>query len=146
TVSGAAIANTDIQTSAGGFLDAYWFTGTAGDFVQIRMTSTAFDSFLILNAGNGDLIEFDDNSGGGAQGRDALLTKGLKQSGNYINTATPFEPNRVGAYTLSLNRLNSAVAEVDGIAGVAGRTWRLDRGQRETQFERYASRRIVTRE
>ncbi|MGH9768038.1 MAG: PPC domain-containing protein, partial [Blastocatellia bacterium] len=146
TTTGAAIANTDLQTSAGDFLDAYWFTGRAGDFVQIRMTSTAFDSFLVLSADNGDLVEFDDNSGGGPQGRDALLTKRLTQSGNYIILATPFEPNRAGAYTLSLNRLNGVVAEGDERVSVEGRMWRPDRDLGEPQFGRYASRRVAPRE
>jgi hypothetical protein len=144
TTSGASIANTDLQTSAGDFLDAYWFAGNAGDYVQIRMSSTAFDSFLILDAENGDLVEFDDNSGGGPQGRDSLVTKRLAASGNYIIIATPFEPNRTGAYTLTLNRLGSALAEGGEQAVVAGREWRPGRSQREPQFERYASRRVIS--
>jgi uncharacterized protein (TIGR03437 family) len=143
TTSGAAIANTDIQTSAGDFLDAYWFAGNAGDFIQIRMASTAFDSFVILNADNGDLVEFDDNSGGGPQGRDSLVTQSLRRNGNYIIIATPFEPGRTGAYTLTLNRLNSA-ADGEEFAKAEGRSWAPVRSLTETQFDRYASRRIVS--
>lgn len=145
--SNAAITATDLQTSAGDFLDAYWFNGSAGDVVQIRMSSTQFDSFLILNSNSGELIEFDDNSGGGPQGRDALLTARLRESGPYIIIATPFEPNRTGAYTLTLNRLNSAVGvEVDALARAPGRTWQQRRTPGESLFERFALRRLVSRE
>ncbi|MBS1792034.1 MAG: hypothetical protein JST85_30285 [Acidobacteria bacterium] len=143
----AAIASSDLQTSAGDYLDAYWFAGTAGDVVQIRMNSTAFDSFLILNAANGDLIDFDDNSGGGSQGRDALLTYSLRRSGNYVILATPFAPGITGAYTLTVNRLNSLTAASEE-ARALGRTLTPIRGSeddqpRRTQFDRLASRRIL---
>lgn len=143
----AAVTTADLQTSAGDFLDAYWFNGAAGDVVQIRMSSTAFDSFLILNAANGELLEFDDNSGGGAQGRDALLTARLAESGAYVIIATPFEPNRTGAYTLALNRLNNAVGvNAELSARAPGRTWPQRRWDGESVFELFAARRIVTRE
>lgn len=152
TTSGATIGNTDLLTSAGDRLDAYWFAGSAGDAAQIRMTSSAFDSFLILNADNGNLIEFDDNSGGGAQGRDSLLTKSLPQSGNYVIIATPFEPGRTGAYTLTLSKLNSAMAvNHEFQAAAPGRVLSSideagDRSSRQTQFDRFASRRIIVTE
>jgi len=141
----ASISNTDLQTSAGDFLDAYWFAGTAGDLVQARMTSTAFDSFLILNSDNGDLLAFDDNSGGGSQGRDSLLTFRLPASGNYILIATPFEPRRTGAYTLTLNRVNNSLKAGEGEtqAAAQGRTLSSERSPRRTQFDRLTSRRIV---
>jgi uncharacterized protein (TIGR03437 family) len=140
----ANIANTDVQTSAGDFLDAYWFAGNAGDFVQIRMASTAFDSFLFLSADTGELIEFDDNSGGGPQGRDALLTSGLPQSGNYIIIATPYEPGRTGAYMLTLNRLNSSFAGDEALQLRApGRSWQPRSAAKGALFKRLAARRVL---
>jgi uncharacterized protein (TIGR03437 family) len=153
TTTGATISNTDLVTSAGDRLDAYWFAGAPGDVVQIRMTSAAFDSFLILNAENGNLVEFDDNSGGGAQGQDSQLTKTLTESGNYVILATPFEPARTGAYTLSLNRLNptalAALAGSEFLTTVPGRTLSPingaeDRDPHQTQFDRVASRHFIT--
>jgi hypothetical protein len=47
-LTNAGISATDTQTSAGTYLDSYWFTGAAGDNVQITMRSSAFDAFLIL--------------------------------------------------------------------------------------------------
>jgi hypothetical protein len=101
-IANASISATDIQTSAGAYLDAYWFTGQQGDEVQIRMNSSAFDSFLILQANSGDPpIAFDDNSGGG---RDALIRFRLPATGNYVIIATPYARNQTGAYTLTLNK------------------------------------------
>lgn len=149
TTSGATISNSDLVTSAGNRLDAYWFVGTAGDVVQVRMTSAAFDSFLILNAENGNLVEFDDNSGGGTQGRDALLTKTLTESGNYVIIATPFEPARTGEYTLSLSKLN-VMAAIGGefLTAAPGRSLSPvseveDGNLRQTQFDRFASRHFI---
>ncbi|HKQ78305.1 MAG TPA: BACON domain-containing carbohydrate-binding protein, partial [Blastocatellia bacterium] len=103
-IANASISTTDIQTSAGVYLDAYWFTGQQGDEVQIRMGSSAFDSFLILQASAGGApIAFDDNNGGG---RDALIRHRLPANGNYIILAMPYAKNLIGAYTLTLSKTN----------------------------------------
>lgn len=165
TTSGAAITNTDLQTSAGTYIDAYWFNGVQGDKQQIRMSSTVFDSFLILQKNLGDPpLTADDNSGGGPQGRDSLIdpTHGdvlpdfppipsLPETGIYIIIATPFEPNRTGAYTVSLNKLAGfgleAEAEVKSDYTAPGRQIRDNRGRAAefggTTFERFSRRRIV---
>lgn len=163
-----AITNTDLQTSAGTYLDVYWFNGVQGDKQQIKMTSTAFDSFLILQGNDGDPpLTADDNSGGGPQGKDSLIdpTHGdvqglpplasLPQTGVYIIIATPFEVNKLGAYTLSLNKLSSldanAANAVDNVEtfslGAPGRQIRDSRGRvanfGQTSFERFGVRRIL---
>jgi hypothetical protein len=116
TLNGA-IANTDLQTSGGTFLDAYSFNGAAGDRQQIIMRSTAIDSFLILQPNEeGSPIAADDNSGGG---KDSQIdpTHGdipgfpplpsLPQTGVYIILATPLDATVTsGAYTITLNRLS----------------------------------------
>jgi hypothetical protein len=124
SASNPSIVTTDLQTSAGTYLDVYWFNGAAGDKQQIKMTSNVFDPFLILQRNDGDPpIAADDNDGGGLLGKDALIdpTHGdvqglpplasLPQTGIYIILATPFEPNKTGAYTLSLNKLSGLSAD-----------------------------------
>jgi hypothetical protein len=104
-LNGANITTSDIQTSAGVYLDAYWFNGMAGDNVRIRMGSAAFDSFLILQRNSGGSpIASDDNSGGGPQGQDAQINFQLPASGNYILVATPYEPGKTGIYSLTLDK------------------------------------------
>lgn len=150
TAVAGTISNSDIQTSAGDYLDAYWFAATAGDFVQIRMTSSDFDSFLILNADTGDLLDFDDNSGGGSQGLNALLSMSIPTSGNYILIASPFAPTVTGSYMLTLNRLNnpssSAVVADELQESAPERQLQPSREPGENTFERFASRRILKRE
>jgi uncharacterized protein (TIGR03437 family) len=150
SASNPAITNTDLQTAPGDYLDVYWFNGASGDNVRINMASTAFDSLLILQYHEGDPpLTFDDNSGGGPQGRDAQITFRLTSSGIHIIIATPFEPNRTGAYTLSLNRLTSFGPEGEDEFNykAPGREVRDERGPApgfgETSFERFGRRRIV---
>ncbi|MGE0126642.1 MAG: hypothetical protein AB7U82_00955 [Blastocatellales bacterium] len=159
TTNGAAIAASDLQTSAGTYLDVYWFSGAQGDKQQIRLGSSAFDSFLVLQGNDGDPpLTYDDNSGGGTQGKDSLIdpTHGqpqpltsLPRNGNYIVIVTPFEPNKTGAYSLSVNKLASFgfdnVEEFDFTA--PGREIHDRRapmaGFGERTFERFGRRRIV---
>jgi uncharacterized protein (TIGR03437 family) len=165
TTSNAAITTNSLQTSAGDYLDVYWFNGAQGDKQQIRMSSTAFDSFLILQGNEGDPpLTADDNSGGGPTGKDALIdpTHGdvqglpplasLPRTGIYIIIATPFEPNKTGAYTLSLNKLTSFDANPAENTGAlnfttSGRQIRDSRGRvanfGQTSFERLGRRLII---
>lgn len=150
------IANGDLQTAAGDLLDAYSFAGIAGDRVQIKMSASTFDSLLILNKNTGASVAADDNSGGG---QDAQLTFTLSETGIYMIIATPFAPNRVGSYMLSLNRLTSAVAEGDVPLAVQvepGRAaaFSLNKAEGrsegkgandEARFDRFAMRQVVDR-
>jgi uncharacterized protein (TIGR03437 family) len=152
-ISGS-IAAGDLQTVAGDFLDAYWFTGAAGDRAQITMSSANFDPLLILNRNNGENIAIDDNGGGGTA---AQITQTLSETGIYVIVATPFAPNATGAYTLMLTRLTTPSANVEAEANLRlqerpGRAVMLKRigsDPREinldSRFDRLTSRRVITR-
>ncbi len=145
------IATTDLQTSGGDYLDVYSFAGSQGDQVQIKLTSTAFDSFLILNRSNGDLQTFDDNNGGGSQARDALISLTLPETGTFYIIATPLEPARTGAYTLTLTKLGAAPptegAEAVATKSVPGRVLSDDnRSRRQENERRFAARHVVIRD
>ena len=116
TISTGSISSaTKIQTSAGVYVDAYSFTGTEADSVQIRMTSgTAnFDPFLILKDRNGDELKNDDNSGGNRDAQIGTASSPFKLPVNtsmpvtrtFIILATPLANNFIGNYTLSLNKV-----------------------------------------
>lgn len=145
TINGTLEAS-DLQTAAGVFLDAYTFTGTQGDRVQIRMSSSAFDSFLILNSNQGEFITADDNSGGG---QDALITLTLPATGTYVIIATPFAPNRTGNYTLSLTRVMSAADEPADEPATTDRVSSLTRAGKgsltESRFAHFATRQTMAR-
>ncbi|MFN0085413.1 MAG: hypothetical protein ACKVX9_08500 [Blastocatellia bacterium] len=149
-----AFATGDLQTSAGTYLDLYWFNGVNQDNVQISMGSSALDSFVILQGNDGDPpIASDDNSGIGPTGKDARLTRRLDRTGIYIIVATPYEPNRTGAYTLSLNRLTLLAGEGGeealNVERAPGREIIDERpgatGLRGSSFERFGRRRILER-
>ena len=142
TVNGQ-IAASDLQTSAGDYLDAYWFAGVSGDKVQIRMNSTGFDSLLILNRNTGATVAADDNSGGGTN---SLINFTLPETGVYVIIATPFAPNRTGDYTLTLTRTTSLKPEVlaeetDSVETV--RATRLNSLSDDSRLERFANRRVI---
>jgi uncharacterized protein (TIGR03437 family) len=146
-VSGA-IAAGDLQTSAGDYLDGYWFAGVAGDRVQVRMNSAAFDSLLLLNRNNGDTIGFDDNSGGG---RDALLSMTLPETGVYVVIATPFAPGVTGAYTMAVTRattattLAEAAADESFAAPLRMRTLKqfVTDTMEDARFDQFSTRRVI---
>jgi len=144
-----AIANTDLQTSAGTYLDAFWFNGANGDNARISMNSTALDSLLILQRNDGEFLASDDNSGPNA--RDAVINNRLTASGIHVIIATPYETNKTGNYTITLNRVTSFDAESEngGDYKTPGREIRDERSQLPgiggTMFERYGRRRIVER-
>lgn len=139
-LTNASIAGGDVQTSTGLLLDVYAFTGAAGDSAQIRMRSTVFDSFLILNTASGELVSFDDNSGGG---RDALTTALLPQSGTYLVLATPYEKGRTGAYTLTLNKTNAAADLETLAANPVGRRLSSKGQLKQAEFEQFEMRRVI---
>lgn len=145
TVNGQ-IAAGDLQTSAGDLLDAYWFAGVGGDKVQIKMSSASFDSLLILNRNTGATVAADDNSGGG---QDAMISFTLPDTGVYVIVATPFAPNRVGAYTLTLARTNNLLPEALANVADPARAARLKREAKvandDSRFESFANRIVVGR-
>ena len=150
-LTSASISSTDIRTSAGTYLDAYWFAGVKGDNVRIKMASTSFDSFLLLNTNSGETLFSDDNSGGG---NDAQISQTLPETGIYVVIATPYEVNQTGNYSLTLNRITPALAQTEAVkpdsiltrhrtVGSVG--LEAVRDQANSQFERFALRRVIER-
>lgn len=153
TLNGS-ITTSDLQTSAGTYLDLYWFTGVQGDNVRMNMNSTALDSYLLFHRNDGDpRITQDDNSGGGANGKNAQITNRLTGSGIYIIICTPLDPNVTGDYTVSVSKL--AAFEPDASAdGLWKQFFKVPSRQipdvragvidpEKTSVERFGTRRII---
>ncbi|MBK9707727.1 MAG: hypothetical protein IPO77_12170 [Acidobacteria bacterium] len=149
TVNNGNIQAGDLQTSAGDYLDVYWFDGLNNDNVRANMNSTAFDAFLILQRNDGDPpLAFDDSAGGGTN---AQVTFRLTSNGTYLILATPFAPNITGAYTLSLNKVAALAAQASWMEslwwGYPGRELKDGRTETrfpaESSFTRFGRRRIV---
>ncbi|HYE73595.1 MAG TPA: DUF4394 domain-containing protein, partial [Blastocatellia bacterium] len=153
TVNGSFTTN-DIRTSGGNFLDGYYFSGSVGDNIQISMSSAEIDSLLILNLNTGQRVTFDDDSGGGVNGFDSLITRTLTTSGTYIIIATSFDSDATGSYSLSLTQgsgsNNAPLARLESSkpryilqeeSKNADTQPLLESG--ETSFDRYSYRRVI---
>jgi uncharacterized protein (TIGR03437 family) len=113
TLNGS-ITTSDLQTSAGTYLDLYWFNGAQGDNVRMNMNAVtaSLDPYLIFHRNDGDpRITQDDNSGGGPNGKNAQITNRLTSSGIFIIICTPLDPNVTGDYTVSATKLASLDGE-----------------------------------
>ena len=94
----------------GSFLDVYTFQGTAGQQINITMTSTQFDTFLLLFDPAGFSVYEDNNGGGGTNARIPDAAEGqfltLQFTGTYRIFANAAAPGATGAYTLSVGGSN----------------------------------------
>jgi hypothetical protein len=90
---------------------ALWsFSGAAGQYVQIDMTSTELDSYLILQDQNGQQLAYNDDGGSGLNSR---ITFTLPYSGMYRILAMSYRTSGVtyGSYTLSLMGQGGVMAQ-----------------------------------
>lgn len=90
----------DQTLSSGEYADSYRFRGNSGDRVNLRMTSSDFDSYLILKGPNGFSEDNDDAADGD---RSAGINTRLPGAGDYTITATSFETGETGRYALTFN-------------------------------------------
>jgi len=155
TLNGS-ITTSDLQTSAGTYLDLYWFNGAQGDNVRMNMNAvtSTLDPFLIFHRNDGDpRITQDDNSGGGPNGKNAQVTSRLTSSGIFIIICTPLDPNVTGDYTVSATKLAGLDGETSPDA-VSSRFFKvperqLNDGRAGTtesdrpSLERFGTRRIL---
>ncbi len=152
TVNGS-ITTSDLQTSAGTYLDLYWFSGAQGDNTRSNMNAPVLDSFLLLHSNAGDpRLAQDDNSGGG---KNAQLTYRLTTTGIHLIIATPLDPNITGDYSLQLQKLASVAddpqaalkASFDSLFKAPGREIRDFRfgvvDPEKSSLERFGTRRII---
>ena len=161
TINNGSITNaTKIQSQAGVYVDAYSFTGTEGDSVQIRMASTTanFNPFLILKDVDGNELKIDDNSGGGLTAqigttstpyRLPVTKTGQPVTRTFIILATPLANNFIGNYTLSLNKVAGFAAAQPEIAPellIPGRNTDDPGGRRANATQDAKYRRGVSRD
>lgn len=88
----------DSVTSSSG--DRWTFRGSAGDWVEITMSSNNMDSYLELYAPNGQRIASNDDGGSNLNSR--IYLSRLPQSGIYTIVARGFEGD-TGTYRLTLD-------------------------------------------
>jgi hypothetical protein len=107
TAATSQLTSQDATLPDTSYYQAWLFSGTAGQIVQIDMTSTEFDSYLYLNDQSGTRLASDDDSGGG---RDARIIFTLPYTGTYRILADAYHRGEKGRYTLRLTSLGMATA------------------------------------
>jgi hypothetical protein len=91
----------DEKLGSGEFYDAWTFEGRAGDRVSLRMSSSAFDPYLMVE-GPGGFSEQNDDAATGAT--DAGLELTLPATGTYRVKTTSFQAGEAGDYRLMMAR------------------------------------------
>ncbi|WP_420477758.1 pre-peptidase C-terminal domain-containing protein [Brevundimonas sp. FT23028] len=100
TVSGA-LAPGDATLNSGEFVDSWTFDGRRGQRLDIQLGSTAFDPYVAIT-GPGGFSEFNDDDATRSGSRDSRLQVTLPADGEYVISATSYEPGERGAYRLSV--------------------------------------------
>jgi hypothetical protein len=84
--------------------DRYSFSGAAGQQVALSLSSSAFDTYLLLIAPGGAVVAQDDDGGTGANSRIPAVSGvfTLPVTGVYSIGVTSYSPGSTGAYSVSL--------------------------------------------
>jgi hypothetical protein len=118
------LAPGDRQLESGEYADYYTMTFNAGEAVQLRLESSAFDTYLIVRTPAGRQQDNDDLvSGNTSSGLDIPVA----EQGEYTIIVTSYRPGETGAYTLTRGA-GAAVPRPDGQSGQGGRVFGLFAG------------------
>lgn len=109
----SALTTNDCRLSDGSFVQKFELRIAAQTAVQIDMTSSAVDAYLLLqDATTGAILDQDDDDGGQSNARIARLL----QPGRYLIYANTFNANATGAYQLTVQQTSSACFTPSAIA------------------------------
>ena len=95
------LAAGDEELETGEFIDSWTLRGRRGQQLDIRLTSTDFDPYLMVR-GPGDFSSDNDDDAGDEGSRDSRLLVTLPADGDYQISATSYEPGESGAYRLAV--------------------------------------------
>lgn len=82
--------------------DRYTVQGQAGERWEVRMNSEEFDTYLVLQNDQGELIAENDDG----DDRNSILSTVLPQSGTYTILATAYGDGATGNYTLTAEQVD----------------------------------------
>ncbi|OYX63114.1 MAG: hypothetical protein B7Y88_13290 [Sphingomonadales bacterium 32-64-17] len=88
----------DDELPSGEFYDLYYFDGQAGDQVDVTLTSSDFDAYLMLRDEGDFSVENDDAEEG--SGTHSRITATLPEDGRYSLIITSFDAGETGSYRL----------------------------------------------
>lgn len=101
----------DPTLTSGEFMNVYTFSGRAGQQVDLRLRSSAFDPYLFINGPN-DFALANDDDDTGEDGTNSRLVVTLPADGEYRVYATSYQPGEAGAYSLSAAEATGEAAAV----------------------------------
>ena len=101
TVQGEIVSEDPRDDENRGF-DAYSFTGTAGNRVQLIMRSGDFDTYLQVGSPEGEFYAMASDDDGLGEGTDSRLNYILPSDGEFIVRASPLSADADGLYSLEL--------------------------------------------
>ncbi|MEM7414355.1 MAG: caspase family protein [Gemmatimonadota bacterium] len=94
------LRNGDQTLNSGEFFDEYFFTVQPGERLVADLTSSDFDTYLIVQSPSGDPSENDDYEGSTNRSR---VEVDANESGEWRVMVTTFEAGETGAYDLSVS-------------------------------------------
>ena len=124
-----SLANSDQRMQDGQYYDLYTFNGRRGQNVSLEVTSSQFDTFMMLIFPSGEGVEDDDGVSGTTNSR---ISGGLPEDGEYTVVVSSYSPGATGNYALRMN-LGSGGGSTTAAAGAnasagAGRVFLLSVG------------------
>ena len=104
----------------------YRFSGTAGQRVQLTLTSPTLDTYLYLIGPDGQVVAEDDDAAGDLNSRIPTTGDyfGLPSTGDYILEATTFDQKATGAITVTITEAGAG-APVAGVL-ISGQPYLLN--------------------
>lgn len=97
------LSDKDIPTGKKGFARDYIVRLTAGDKVAIAASSDSFDTFILLIAADGSVIEENDDGPDGSK-NSLLVIKITKTEDYIIRVRASGEPKTLGSFTLNVTK------------------------------------------
>jgi serine protease Do len=94
------LSPSDNRLTDNSLYDEYWFEGRAGQRVLIRLSSSDFDTYLILFDSNGERLAENDDLANGNTNSEIVLT--LPQSGRYHVIVNSYDDTGRGSYALTI--------------------------------------------
>lgn len=118
TLSGD-LDRSDARLSSGEYTEVHTFDGDAGEPVRIEMTSSDFDTYVIVASPSGEQLDNDDCEPG--ETSRSCVEFVMPEDGRYRVTATSYRPGETGRYSLRISQTDALVpdpAAYDRIVGV----------------------------
>ena len=84
----------------GSLYEEYQFEGESGQSITVTLESSDFDTYLMLIAPNGDLMQYNDDISD--SDRNSQITTVLPESGTYRVIANSYDPAGQGSYEITV--------------------------------------------